>query len=61
MRLRHLGFGWVSFLLPRHEGRAVSIPRQSRGLYDLSRSKRLGGPLTRPRFLILKVTLRKNT
>jgi hypothetical protein len=23
MRLRHLGFGWVSFLLPRHEGRAL--------------------------------------
>jgi hypothetical protein len=23
MRLRHLGFGWMSFLLPRHEGRAL--------------------------------------
>ena len=23
MRLRHLGFGWVSFLFPRHEGRAL--------------------------------------
>jgi hypothetical protein len=23
MRLRHLGFGWVSFLLPRHEGLAL--------------------------------------
>jgi hypothetical protein len=23
MRLRHIGFGWVSFLLPRHEGRAL--------------------------------------
>ena len=23
MRLRHLGLGWVSFLLPRHEGRAL--------------------------------------
>lgn len=23
MRLRHLGFGWVSFLLPRHEARAL--------------------------------------
>ncbi len=26
----------------------VSIPRQSRGLYDLSRSKRQKGSLTRP-------------
>jgi hypothetical protein len=23
LRLRHLGFGWLSFLLPRHEGRAL--------------------------------------
>ena len=23
MRLRHIGLGWVSFLLPRHEGRAL--------------------------------------
>jgi hypothetical protein len=29
----------------------VSIPRQSRGLYFWSRSKRLAGSLTRPRFM----------
>jgi hypothetical protein len=32
----------------RVEPRKVSIPRQSRGLKDMSRLKRLGGPLTRP-------------
>jgi hypothetical protein len=29
--------------------KAVNIPRQSRGLYFVSRSKRLAGSLTRPR------------
>jgi hypothetical protein len=29
----------------------VSIPRQSRGLYVVSRSKRLSGALTRPRLM----------
>ena len=29
----------------------VSIPRQSRGLYVVSRSKRLSGALTRPRLI----------
>jgi hypothetical protein len=36
MRLRHIGLGWVSFLLPRHEGRALgkwlteSCPEQAK-------------------------------
>src|SRR5262252_1740225 len=31
--------------------RVVSIPRQSRGLYELSRSKRLLGSLARPQYV----------
>src|ERR1700709_461780 len=34
---------------PKVEGYTVNIPRQSRGLYFVSRSKRLVGSLTRPR------------
>jgi hypothetical protein len=65
--------GYVKLLLPPRQSRGnsnygVSIPRQSRGLYfksrskrlfgvadaapvEVSRSKRLSGPLTRPRLV----------
>jgi hypothetical protein len=33
----------------------VSIPRQSRGLYVVSRSKRLSGALTRPRLMLSRL------
>jgi hypothetical protein len=45
------GWGTPELLPLKGELFLVSIPRQSRGLYVVSRSKRLSGALTRPRLI----------